>query len=140
MASQYCYIGSITVVKASLLMLYRRVFSIRPKWFSICWWANFGFVIGYFIYMAYRYVTQCSPLPTNTIWRNPAACPIDVNHAMKMGWINAAIEFAILLLPVRIVWTLQLPKKQKIAISGIFGLGLLYASFPPREISTPAPY
>lgn len=44
---------------------------------------------------------------------------------MKMGWLNAAIDFAILLLPVRIVWTLRLPTKQKLAVCGIFGLGLL---------------
>lgn len=136
-ASQYCYIGSMTIVKASLLMLYRRIFSLRPTWFSIFWWINSGFVIGYFVYMAYRYTVQCSPLPASTTWRNPAACPITVNHAMKMGWLNAAIDFAILLLPVRIVWTLHLPTKQKLAVTGMFGLGLLsvHHRIPPSHIN-----
>ncbi len=50
--------------------------------------------------------------------------------AKIVGAVNAAIDLTILLLPVPMVWGLQMPRKRKIAVSGIFGMGLLYASCP----------
>jgi hypothetical protein len=37
--------------------------------------------------------------------------------------IDTVIDLAILLLPIRYVFTLQLPRKIKLAIAGIFALG-----------------
>ena len=42
-----------------------------------------------------------------------------------MGFLNAAIDMLILLLPIRMVWTLQMSPKRKMAVSGIFALGTM---------------
>ena len=45
-----------------------------------------------------------------------------------MGFLNAVIDLLILLLPIRMVWTLQMSPKRKVAVSAIFGLGLVYVA------------
>ena len=39
--------------------------------------------------------------------------------------LNVVVEFWILLLPLSVVWTLQLPNRQKVAVTCIFLLGAL---------------
>jgi hypothetical protein len=38
---------------------------------------------------------------------------------------NIGMEFVIMLLPLPTIWSLQLPKRQKWALSGVFMLGTL---------------
>lgn len=40
--------------------------------------------------------------------------------------MNVASDVVVLVLPIRGVWTLRLPRKVKIALMGVFGLGFLY--------------
>ena len=42
-----------------------------------------------------------------------------------MGGINAAIDASILILPIRMVWMLHMNLKQRLAICGVFALGLV---------------
>ena len=42
---------------------------------------------------------------------------------------NTVLDVAVLVLPMPIIWRLQIPRKQKIVISGIFLLGSLYNPF-----------
>ena len=44
---------------------------------------------------------------------------------ITFGFINAFIDLLVLLLPVRMVWNLQLPVKRRLAVGGIFGLGAI---------------
>jgi hypothetical protein len=39
--------------------------------------------------------------------------------------INIAVDLVIMVLPLPTVWSLQLPKRQKLALSGVFMLGTL---------------
>ena len=44
---------------------------------------------------------------------------------LSFSIITIFLDFVILLLPVPIVWTLQLPKKQRIAVIALFGAGII---------------
>ena len=44
---------------------------------------------------------------------------------LSFSIITIFLDFVILLLPVPVVWSLQLPKKQRIAVLGIFGAGIV---------------
>lgn len=41
------------------------------------------------------------------------------------GIVHIVTDFAIIVMPLPIVWKLQLPRSQKIYLTGIFGLGSL---------------
>jgi len=47
--------------------------------------------------------------------------------------LNLVTDISILLLPISVIWRLQIRKEQKVAISGIFILGSLYVH-PPTMI------
>ena len=40
-----------------------------------------------------------------------------------MGFLNAILDTLILVLPIRMVWSLQMSFKQKLGVSAIFALG-----------------
>ena len=44
---------------------------------------------------------------------------------MVFGSVNAAIDLSILLLPIPMVWQLKMARRQKTAVTGILGLGLM---------------
>ncbi len=44
---------------------------------------------------------------------------------MATGLINAMIDLGIILLPLPIVWKLQMPKARKITLTLMFSLGLV---------------
>lgn len=44
---------------------------------------------------------------------------------MTFGIITIILDFILLLLPVPIVWALQLPVKQRLAVCGLFFLGFI---------------
>ena len=122
-ASQITYSSVTCIVKISLLMLYRRIFSLRAKWFQIAWWTNVGLVGVLFIVFIALTCTQCKDL--STIWDSSGSCIPDQTMIATSGFINAVIDSAILVLPLRMVWLLQMDRKQKVAICGVFGLGLM---------------
>ncbi|EEU38374.1 uncharacterized protein NECHADRAFT_34678 [Fusarium vanettenii 77-13-4] len=69
--------------------------------------------------------TQCIPL--KAVW-DPRVDGWCRAHQTTLWYINGIInivsDFAILILPLPVIWKLQLPLSQKILLSGIFGLGL----------------
>ena len=44
---------------------------------------------------------------------------------LSFSVITIFLDFVILFLPVPVVWSLQLPKKQRIAVLGLFGAGII---------------
>ncbi len=84
------------------------------------------FLVGVIIQLC----LQCYPQSVDHLWNMMDFCRPNFALAKIVGAVNAAIDLTILLLPVPMVWGLQMPRKRKIAVSGIFGMGLLYASRP----------
>lgn len=49
-----------------------------------------------------------------------------INNTRLMNSVaNIVTDFIILLLPLPVIWRLKLPKTQKLALTGVFGLGFL---------------
>ncbi len=111
-------------------MLYRRVFSLRVRWFRIGWWANVVLVVSYFVGISIQIFLQCAPQSINHFWNPEKPChPSGNAHAVVFGCWNALVDLTLVVLPVRMVWGLQMPRKQKVAVSGIFLLGLMYVQW-----------
>jgi hypothetical protein len=67
-------------------------------------------------------------VPIQAIW-DPRIKGRCFKHEIVMWYVNGilhiVIDFAIIIMPLPIVWKLKLPLSQKILLSGIFGLGFL---------------
>lgn len=120
---QITYSVLITVTKASILMLYRRIFTLNLKAFRICWWISVSLVLAYFVAIIIIACTQCTPI--SRLWSLTAPCQTSFVPAAIFGSINALTDLIILTLPLPMVWGLHLPRKQKIAVSATFLLGVL---------------
>jgi hypothetical protein len=68
---------------------------------------------------------RCVPFSKNWSFTEPGTClPQIPIVAAVAGW-GLAIELAIWSLPIPVSWRLQLPRSSKVALSLIFGLGIL---------------
>lgn len=122
-ASRLTYCATTAVAKASVLILYRRIFSLRIVWFRIAWWINIAFLTAYLVAFYIGNTTQCIPL--SELWNLNDRCQPSLLSEEIFGSFNAAVNLSILLLPISIVWSREMPRKQKVAVCGVFLLGLL---------------
>ncbi|KAH8431360.1 uncharacterized protein LDX57_009018 [Aspergillus melleus] len=116
------YATAVTFTKASIVMFYGRIFGFR-------WTLGIGLflVIGYWITIIVTILVACRPLPYFwLLYTDPTAkglC-IDVPKFFFGNGIGAMlIDVIILCMPMPIIYTLQMPLSQKIAVTGILLLG-----------------
>ena len=109
-------------IKFSVLQLYRRIFFVS-KAFNVAYWAIGGFVLGYSIAQTFAAIFQCVPI--RVLW-DPTAeghC-IDASLAATLlAAFNVVTDVAILILPMPILWSMQMSVQQKLQITGMFLLG-----------------
>ena len=109
-------------IKASILYLYRRVFFVS-RGFNIALWAIGLFVFGYSVAQTFAAIFQCVPIPA--VW-DPKVKGDCINTSLAatiLAAFNVATDFAILILPMPILWQLRMPTQQKLQIMGMFLLG-----------------
>ena len=113
-----------TAAKVSVLLLYQRIFSLNIRWFRFLFYLALALVISNGVVLFVRALTQCVPRPLSSTWTHPGSCSTSTD-ATIMGAANAVIDLVILILPMRMTWTLQMKLKRKIGVCMIFGLGLV---------------
>ena len=125
LSSTLLYFFCITAARISVLLLFKRVFNFRVKWFKVAWWFCMVLTLSYCFAYVVMNLAQCSPHPLSSVWTKPWLCKDQPGSATAGGFLNAAIDTTLLILPIRMVWTLQMTKRQKVAISGVFALGFM---------------
>lgn len=116
-----------TIIKTSILLFYLRLFGIR-KWFRRVLYVTESVVVCWCIATVFAAIFRCSPVRYGLlpITEQTVSHCDDINlYLLTTSVLNVVVEFWILLLPLSVVWTLQLPNKQKVAVSCIFLLGAL---------------
>ena len=119
------FTASITLVKLSILFLYRFIFPV-PK--LHCWTAAIGaFCTVWFLVCFFVSIFECRPIEAG--W-NPklvalgqTTCIDYGNYLIGYELSNMALDIAILCLPVWMIKRLQLSTARKIAIGVIFLFG-----------------
>lgn len=119
------YSLTITSVKLSLLLLYRRIFdtpafrrrSLVVGVACVVWW----------VVEVFTDIFQCHPFEAAF---DPASlftnrCINLQSYYFGITASNMGLDIIMLLLPLHMVWNLKLPIKQKVCLSGIFSMGFL---------------
>lgn len=119
----------IMLLKVSILLNWLRIFAPMHQRNAVFWvahvliWSNVLFYgIGTIVE-----IFQCTP--REKIW-NPVyrggSCPIDMaKHMVASLVINWVSDVAILILPQKVIWKLQVSRGQKVGLSLLFAIGLL---------------
>ncbi|KAF4922369.1 Satratoxin biosynthesis SC1 cluster protein 4 [Colletotrichum viniferum] len=130
--AEYLYTISIVLVKAAILAFYWRIFSARRE-SRLAIYILLGITCAWGIAVLLVSTFQCLPVSAFWLRFDPNAnlspsdyeCGVNVKTLFIANAIpNIMADVLLLLLPVPGNWSLQLRKPQKIALVGIFTLGI----------------
>ena len=123
-AGQLLWIAANTCVRTSVLLLYTTVFNIKS--FKLIANIVFGLNTAFALAVVLQTFLICQPLEFN--WNRAApggSCGNQMGANMAIGIINIIIDVIIVCLPMPLVWSLKMAKGKKVALSLIFGMGIL---------------
>ncbi|KAF2028742.1 hypothetical protein EK21DRAFT_113597 [Setomelanomma holmii] len=109
------YILAVTFVKLSILLFYRRTFTMFEQWFRWCWWLLLGLIL--------LWTAACIVLFALQVAGNLPKIGFSRLGISTTGVINALSDVLLIVLPAVMVSRLRMQKKQKIALISIFGIG-----------------
>lgn len=123
LAAFFIWDMAITFPKISVLFFYTRVFGSAGREFRYALWIAFGLVLAWLFAMCFVTIFTCNP-PSK--WWNPdgpGAC-----MAPSTPWLAAIIpqtiiDLYVLILPLPMLWKLQLKPKRKFWVSCVFVCG-----------------
>ncbi|KAI9926674.1 hypothetical protein ASPWEDRAFT_722856 [Aspergillus wentii DTO 134E9] len=134
--AQILYKINIGLTKISILLLYIRLF-IR-RWFVITCWTWVGIVVAFTVGTVFSSIFQCTPVQYAFNKSIPGAGTC--LNLTAFWYANAAFnilsDFVIIALPVPIISKLQLPLKSKIALCGLFAVGIFVCITSILRITT----
>ncbi|KAF7553954.1 hypothetical protein G7046_g6952 [Stylonectria norvegica] len=120
--TQISYKISINLTKISILLLYLRIFS-KVRWFKWLCWFLIASVLCYAIASVTATIFQCSPVQrafNNTI---DGTCINNATFWFANAGFSITTDIIILFMPMALVYQLQIPQIQKVALLVVFALG-----------------
>jgi hypothetical protein len=141
MVIEAMYILSTGLTKISILLFYRRLSNgAVSTTFHYTVLGCIAFVIGYIITFLFTLFLGCSPI--NSYWLQVSIpwvlaphvegvdyhCFNEAANLMSASAISILQDFIACGMPMLLFWKLQMPRRQKIALGAIFGVGFLSVS------------
>jgi hypothetical protein len=132
-AGQLSQIFAIGPTKISVLLFYRRVF--RGTFFHIATCTLIALVSAWVIAFFFANLFECIPISEAFVnapgmGGNPK-CIDAIPMYLAQVYSDVIFDLLILIIPIPLVWKLQLPLRQKLAVLGIFLLGGMYVLSNP---------
>jgi len=116
------YISTTPSIKVAALLMYRRIFS-TPRFQGVVH-ILLGLVGAWWLAETLAAVFLC--IPVNAWWNKTisgAKCMQLRDFDLGFAIVNITFDFVILLLPVTMVWRLQMTTVQRVALTLVFLLG-----------------
>ncbi|KAF1811827.1 hypothetical protein P152DRAFT_52543 [Eremomyces bilateralis CBS 781.70] len=118
---------SLWLVKASFLVWYRRLMKGIKKQMRL-WWVV---VILSAVMLIGAIVSEFTSCKSLSAWFTPGECqsPRDIKAQLASLWYSYAVDvitdIMVMLLPIGLIWNIQISRSQKISLVGIFSLGII---------------
>ncbi|KAF2194653.1 hypothetical protein K469DRAFT_686649 [Zopfia rhizophila CBS 207.26] len=133
LAIEVLYLVATCLIKISILCFYRRITNGTISRTFIYWvWGSIVLVVCYGVIFIFVIIFSCSPVKGywrlfDLMWRlkNDVKCHNEAAEIVSVVVISTLQDLFICALPIFLVWNLQIPLRQKVALTGIFALGLL---------------
>ena len=111
------------MIKLSILCLYIRLFGVRKSFTYACY-VQMVLIVLWVVIGDFFFIFQCSPISVG--WsptQSGGSCFKSTNLVIGTNTANVVMDFAILLTPMYSIWTLKLPIRRKILVTGVLLLG-----------------
>lgn len=133
LAIEILYLEATTLIKISILCFYRRLAKGSISKIFLYWvWASIASVVCYSVIFTFIIIFSYTPVEGywhlfDTSWRlsNKLKSLNEGALIVSVTVIGTLQDLFICALPIILVWNLQVPGRQKAALMGIFGVGLL---------------
>ncbi|EKG17464.1 hypothetical protein MPH_05318 [Macrophomina phaseolina MS6] len=124
--AEQSYLVGITAIKISILLFYRRIFTLRKHVIVI--YSCMAMAVIWLIVFEAMCLTTCDPI--NLWWKNLLACKNPQAEFIASAASNSAIDLIILCVPIWVISQLGLKKIQKLSAAGLFCTGglVIFAS------------
>ena len=121
-ASSCGYLPSLLGYKMSILSLYVRIFDVNRR-FRWATWGVMGVTAGYLFSNLWTQIFGCWPV--EKYWRpdTPGHCIRTLEADYGYGSLNFITDLIIFILPLPMVWRLQLSRRDKVGLSVVFMIG-----------------
>ena len=122
---------AVTIIRAAILTLYIQIFPTRS--FRIACYAALGVDIIFGVSAVIADCLICQPITFR--WAPTMVdgfCGDQKSLDMFIAILNLLQDVAVVVLPMPILWGLQMARSRKVELSCIFGLGITYGSQPHR--------
>ncbi|CAJ2504213.1 Uu.00g116070.m01.CDS01 [Anthostomella pinea] len=117
------YLVAATAIKLSLLFLYRRLFNLKKK---AKYFVNGGIVVVLLMGIALLLAIIFFCTPVRKAWDDSVEghCSDPAPVSYLSGVWNAAVDVYVLILPVPLLWGLNMSPRQKLRLGAVFGIGI----------------
>ncbi|KAK8152395.1 hypothetical protein BC567DRAFT_267948 [Phyllosticta citribraziliensis] len=134
MAIEATYIIATGITKISILCFYRRIASgTVANWFLYATWASIAFVVAYMIAFLGTLFFGCSPI--SAFWNQVDPewlvtndgkwhCINEPGNLLAASSVSIVQDFLACGLPYLLLRKLQMSRRQKIALTAVFGVGI----------------
>ncbi|KFA59962.1 hypothetical protein S40285_08011 [Stachybotrys chlorohalonatus IBT 40285] len=115
------YYITVSMTKVSILCLYLKLFPQRT--YRLFTWTMMGFVLGTGLGCTIAGIFQCDPIYRAWETQVPGTCFNQVALFLANAGLNILQDVIIYILPAPMLWKVQLPLKQRIALIFVFVVG-----------------
>ncbi|KAI1419682.1 hypothetical protein F5Y12DRAFT_793006 [Xylaria sp. FL1777] len=110
------------IEKTTILLLYLRLFRIH-RWFRITTYVLIAYIWLWGISEVIVAISQCTPIAYQWDKSLHGHCIDQLAYYRWVSVPNVIHDVVMLILPLPIIWTLQMDVRQKLALSGVFLIG-----------------
>ena len=124
-AGQSLWAVAVTCIRASVVALYIRIF--RTRSFRVTCYIVHCINVVFFVTAILAACLLCRPIARYWDLSVRGTCGDEVSTDLYLGIVNLLLDILIVILPMPVLWGLQMAVNKKVMLSGMFGLGLVYA-------------
>ena len=120
---QLIWAVAVTMIRASIILLYIHIFPTRP--FRIACYLVLAVNLFFLTATILATCLICTPLAYNWDYTIPGgSCGNAKAYATYTAALNLLLDFIVVILPMHILWGLQMATRRKVAVSAMFSMGL----------------
>lgn len=117
--SEQSYLVGITMIKLSILLFYRRIFTLRKHIIAI--YVFMGIALSWLVVFEITCLTTCDPI--DKWWKDLPSCRNPHADFVASAASNTAIDLGILCIPIWAISQLGLQRSQKVSAAALFLTG-----------------
>lgn len=125
------YSACLPLLKTAILVDWNRVFFQHERKTSVFWWGSVALISIQCVWgIACIILLNMQCRPHEAIWKFylESTCYDLPPVMLASASVQVLTDFGMVMLPQKVIWSLQMSRRRKVGISLVFGVGLLFVT------------